>query len=53
MVQASALGYVKGLREIRDIVRNSVRLEEYEPSKELDWDSPFEKLNELLDVKIT
>jgi len=53
MVQASALGYVKGLREIRDIVRISVRLEEYEPSKELDWDSPFEKLNELLDVKIT
>ncbi len=48
MLQAKAVGAVKSLEEIREIVFSSFEVEEYLPSAELDWGAAyvkFEKLN--------
>ena len=48
MLQAKALGRVKSLDEIREIVRNSFDVAEYTPSPKLDWKSAFKKFEKLL-----
>ena len=48
MLQAKALGRVKSLDEIREIVRNSFDVAEYTPSPKLDWESAFKKFEKLL-----
>jgi len=48
MLQAKALGRVKSLEEIREIVRNSFDVTEYTPSPKLDWDVAFQKFEKLL-----
>ena len=48
MMQAKALGVVKSLAEIREIIRHSFEVNEYLPSPQLDWEAAykrFEKLN--------
>jgi len=48
MYQAKALGKVKSLTEIREIVRNSFEVTEYLPSPKLDWESAYMKFEKLL-----
>ncbi|MBQ2896699.1 MAG: rhamnulokinase [Clostridia bacterium] len=43
LIQAYALGEVKDLKEIRDVVRNSVPLEVYEPANKDAWDKAYEE----------
>lgn len=48
LLQAKALGLVKSLEEIREVVRNSFEVTEYKPMRDLDWEKAylkFEKLN--------
>ena len=49
MLQAKALGKVKSLAEIREIVRNSFEVTEYKPSPKLDWDGAYRKFEKLLE----
>jgi rhamnulokinase len=48
MLQAKALGIVKSLSEIREIVRNSFEVTEYTPLPKLDWGAAFMKFEKLL-----
>ena len=47
MLQAKALGKVKSLAEIREIVQNSFEVTEYTPSPELDWESAYTRFARL------
>ena len=48
MLQAKALGKVKSLSEIREIVQNSFEVTEYKPSPKLDWEGAYEKFESLM-----
>ena len=48
MLQAKALGKVKSLPEIREIVRNSFEVTKYKPSPKLDWEAAFSKFEKLV-----
>ena len=48
MLQAKALGKVKSLIEIREIVQNSFEVIEYKPSPKLDWEKAYSKFESLL-----
>lgn len=48
LLQAKALGKVKSLAEIREIVRNSFEVSEFKPSPKLDWEAAFAKFEKLL-----
>lgn len=43
LVQAKAMGALKSLAEMREVVRSSFEVEEFIPNLDLDWDSAFEK----------
>ena len=43
LIQAYALGEVKDLTEIRQVVKNSVPLETYEPANRDAWDKAYEE----------
>lgn len=43
LVQAKAMGALKSLAEMRELVRSSFEVEEFTPNFDLDWDSAFEK----------
>jgi len=43
LIQAYALGDVKDLAEIRQVVKNSVPLENYEPANKEAWDKAYEE----------
>ncbi len=43
LMQAKALGYLKDLKEIRTVVRNSFRLAEYTPKETKEWDAAYQK----------
>lgn len=47
MLQAKALGKVKSLSEIREIVKNSFEVTEYKPSPKLDWEGAYNKFEKL------
>ncbi len=49
MLQAKALGKVKSLPEIREIVSNSFEVIEYTPSPKLDWEAAFKEFENLLE----
>ncbi len=48
MVQALAFGYVRSLADIRSIVQNSVDVKTFEPARTGDWDTAFERYQNLL-----
>ncbi len=48
LYQAKGLGLVASLKEVREIVRNSCNVGEYQPRQELDWDSAYEKFETLI-----
>ncbi len=43
LMQAKALGYLKDLKEIRQVVRNSFNFEEYEPQDRELWENAYRK----------
>jgi len=43
LVQAKAMGALKSLAEMRELVRASFEVEEYSPNPDLDWDSAYQK----------
>jgi rhamnulokinase len=43
LMQAKALGYVASLKEIREIIANSVELVHFIPSAELDWEEAYNR----------
>lgn len=47
MLQAKALGKVKSLSEIREIVLDSFEVTEYNPSPKLDWENAYKKFEKL------
>jgi rhamnulokinase len=48
LLQAKALGKVKSLDAIREIVRNSFEVTEYKPSPKLDWEEAYVRFEKLL-----
>ncbi len=48
MVQALALGYVRSLADIRKIIENSVELRTYEPSSGREWESAYERFQNVI-----
>lgn len=43
LVQAMALGYLKSLADIREVVRNSVQTETYQPQEVSEWEAAYQK----------
>ena len=48
LMQAVALGELGGIDDVREVVRNSVEVEEYEPHRTQEWDDAYGRLNELV-----
>lgn len=48
MMQAEALGYVKSLAEIRDVVRNSFQPVRYAPRQNQGWDGAFIRFKKII-----
>ena len=48
LMQAYALGYLKSLEEIREVVRNSFRLEMYEPRDIPEWEQAYKKFLQIM-----
>ena len=48
LMQAFALGYLKSLDEIREVVRNSFRLEIYEPRQVAEWEKAYGKFLQVM-----
>lgn len=46
-MQALALGYLRSLSEIRDLVRRSVELRTYEPRPSNEWDRAYERYRDI------
>jgi len=51
MLQAIALREISSLDEVRELVRNSFRLQEYEPSNRVYWDDLYEKFKKLIKIR--
>ena len=47
MMQAKALGYVKSLKEIREVVRNSFKPARYTPRQCRQWDEAYERFKRI------
>ncbi|MEZ5103139.1 MAG: rhamnulokinase [Draconibacterium sp.] len=47
MMQAKAMGIVNSLNEIREVVRNSFEVIEYQPQPEHDWEAAFQDFVKL------
>jgi rhamnulokinase len=43
LVQAKAMGALKSLAEMRELVRASFEVEEFIPNPDLDWDAAYQK----------
>ena len=43
MIQAKAAGYVNSLAEMRQIIANSVPLDEFTPENKTVWDQAYQK----------
>ena len=50
-VQYIALGELKGLREAREVIRNSTQLKEYQPEEKEIWEKEFARYQELIGRK--
>lgn len=48
LMQALALGYVRSLEEIREVIRRSVNLEVFEPRPSREWDRAYERFGNIL-----
>ena len=48
MMQALALGYVKSLPEIREVVRNSFQPVRYVPRQKSQWDEAYERFKRII-----
>ena len=44
LMQAVALGELGGLDDVREVVRNSVETETYEPKNTAAWDEAYERV---------
>ncbi len=51
LVQANAIGFVKDLNEIREIVRNSFSIKKFYPKDQKNWNYEYEKIKKLLKKK--
>jgi len=49
LVQARALGAVHSLQEMREVVKNSVELIEYQPHPNLDWEKAYKSFKMLVE----
>jgi rhamnulokinase len=49
LMQAKALGYLKDLKEIRQVVKNSFGFVEYTPQNTLEWEKAYKKFLEIVD----
>jgi rhamnulokinase len=47
LIQAIGAGELKGLAEVREIVRRSAELEKFTPNMTADWDRAYERFREL------
>ncbi|HYW95874.1 MAG TPA: rhamnulokinase family protein [Bacteroidales bacterium] len=52
LMQAYAMGYLKSLDEIREVVRNSFPLEIYEPRDVEDWEKAYGRFKEIMNKDI-
>jgi rhamnulokinase len=52
MLQAKALGKVKSLDEIREIVSNSFEVSEFKPMPKLNWEGAYKKFEKILAYKV-
>ncbi len=50
LVQAKALGRIAGVSEMREIVRNSFDVTEYEPRNTSQWDKAYEQFGEIKNI---
>jgi rhamnulokinase len=50
LMQAKALGYLKNLKEIREVVRNSFSFTEYYPQDTREWDNAYKKFLLISDL---
>jgi rhamnulokinase len=51
LTQALGLGLIGSLQEGREIVRESVHLESFEPSRTEDWQEPYQRFKQLLESR--
>ena len=47
LVQAKAMGVLKSLDEMREVVRSSFEVEEFSPNPDLDWDMAYQKFRSI------
>lgn len=47
LMQAKAVGAVKSLDQLREVVKNSFEVTEYKPSPKLDWEAAYKKFEAL------
>jgi rhamnulokinase len=47
LVQAKAMGILKSLDEMREVVRSSFEVEEFLPNPDLDWDQAYQKFQTI------
>jgi len=47
LMQAKALGYLKDLKEIRQVVRNSFNFVEYYPNETQEWNNAYKKFQQI------
>lgn len=47
LTQAMALGEISNIGELREVVRNSFILEEYEPKQSAIWNDAFERMEAI------
>lgn len=50
LMQAKAMGVLQSLKEMREVVRNSFEVEEFDPNADLNWSKAYEKYLALQSV---
>ena len=50
LMQAVALGELKGIEEAREVVRRSFEVSEYEPNKTSGWDEAYSRLTGFMET---
>jgi rhamnulokinase len=48
MIQAKAAGIVNSLQEMRQIIRESIHIEEYHPQSSLEWGKAYNRFIEII-----
>lgn len=50
MIQAKAAGCVDSLQEMRQIIRDSIQVDEYLPKNKSDWSNAYQKFSEIVKI---